>query len=286
MMQPTPGFRAAAPQSRLDTTSMPGGSFTPNMPAKSATPLMQPAARSFATATPHQSPLTPSVPPDSVHPYPHPSQPAASKLPILLSVVALVLVVMGLAGVGLFIVTRETPTAVSPTVAPPGPLAQPTQPAIAQAQPPGFVPSAPVAPVVPSAPALGAPSLPSSLQPVRTVAPVPVVPAEPAPSAVPPSGIVIHEPSAIGSLNPNLVYDLAERAQDRMGRCRRASKETVVIQLLTGFEGEINIAQPHPTLNLGATEVARCVANVLRAHGPLGEGQNGIGTITLDVLPR
>lgn len=111
-------------------------------------------------------------------------------------------------------------------------------------------------------------------------------PEEEAPVPAPPSSeFRIHEPRAIGSLRTGDVFALAERSTSQLRRCRRAQAHRVLVQLLVGPDGAINIAQPDSE-NTGDAEVARCVANVLKDNGPLPDGSDGIGWVRVDVPAR
>ncbi len=101
----------------------------------------------------------------------------------------------------------------------------------------------------------------------------------------PPTEFVFHEPRVVGGIRAGAVLDLAERSERDMRRCRRSVPHHVVVQLLVGADGEINIAQPDVNGPHGDTSVARCAANVLRENDPLPP-ESGIATFAIDIPAR
>jgi len=81
-------------------------------------------------------------------------------------------------------------------------------------------------------------------------------------------------------LGPGIPHDDATRVVDRaiprMGRCRAGDvTHRVRAQMLVGIGGTINIAQPDPNSDHGDTATARCVAQAIRAAGPVQNTEMG-----------
>jgi hypothetical protein len=93
--------------------------------------------------------------------------------------------------------------------------------------------------------------------------------------------------SALGELDQDAIERLFARAAPRIDRCRRDVPDDVLIQLFVNRDGRLPIVQPDVNEPHGDDETARCVANALRAAGPLeSDRSDGIVSVRAHLEPR
>ncbi len=134
----------------------------------------------------------------------------------------------------------------------------------------------------PAAQAAPAPQAPAAVEPppaARREAPTEPAPPDP-PSADPAPRASGRIRARVEVLGDSIPYDEAQRVVDRaiprMERCREPGAEhRVRAQMLVGIGGRIATAQPDPNRPHGDTDVARCVAEAIRAESPVGSTEMG-----------
>src|SRR5690606_32738078 len=93
--------------------------------------------------------------------------------------------------------------------------------------------------------------------------------------------------TVLGDLDQDAMDRLFARAAPRIDRCRRDVADDVLIQLFVSLDGSLPIVQPDVNEPHGHDETARCVANALRAAGPLeSDRSDGIIGIRAHLEPR
>ncbi len=100
----------------------------------------------------------------------------------------------------------------------------------------------------------------------------------------PSESIHVHEPDVVGEAALGDVFRLVDAARGDLQRCRTGTDEHVFVHLHV-HGGRITLAAPNPNVASSHPEVARCVGNVLREHGPLPQGQ-GIVQLELELARR